>query len=187
MCRSRRISRTASMRICSPSGSSTYRSGCERRSTRGSLPSSSAANASAVPRLPTPAGPWKRYACAGPSVRAARRRRFASSCSGTLSKLVEHLLRDLARRARAVDRRDSLREIVGEPAVGRVDALAEALGLAFDPVALSADPPRRLVGVDEEQERPVREEPTHRVQVQLEHTLEAEVAGDPLVRERRVE
>jgi argininosuccinate lyase len=52
--------RTASIRIWSPKGSSTYRSGCVRRSTRGSPPSSSDANASAVARLPTPAGPLKR-------------------------------------------------------------------------------------------------------------------------------
>ena len=152
MCRSRRISRTASIRIWSPSGSSTYRSGCERRSTRGSPPSSSDANASAVARLPTPAGPWKRYACAGPSPSAARRSRFASSCSGTLSKLVEHLLRDLARRARAVDRRDPLGEDLGELAVGGVDPRAEVVVLALDPVALGADAPRRLGRVDEQQE-----------------------------------
>src|SRR5512144_2431772 len=150
MCRSRRSSRTASIRIWSPSGSSTYRSACERRSTRGSLPSSSAANASAVARLPTPAGPWKRYACASPSARAACRSRFASSCSGTLSKLVEHLLRDLARRARAVDGRDSLRKVLGQLPVGRVHTLPEAVRLALDPVAVLAHPPRRLLRVDEQ-------------------------------------
>src|SRR3954464_11258227 len=144
MCRSRRISRTASIRIWSPSGSSTYRSGCERRSTRASSERSADANASAVARLPTPAGPWKRYACAGPSERAARRSRFASSCSGTLSKLVEHLLGDLARWARAVDRLDSLGEDLGELAVGRVDPRAEVVVLTLDPVSLGADATRRL-------------------------------------------
>src|SRR5512146_3306516 len=187
MCRSRRSSRTASMRIWSPSGSSTYRSACERRSTRGSLPSSAAANASAVARLPTPAGPWKRYACAGPSPRAAASRRLASSCSGTLSKLVEHLLGDLARRAHAVDGRDPLREVLRQLSVGRVHALAEAAVLALDAVAVVADASRRLLRVDEQQEGAVREQAPHRLQVQLQHALEAEAAGDALVGEGRVE
>src|SRR5436190_16784245 len=187
MCRSRRSSRIASIRIWSPSGSSTYRSGCERRSTRASPPSSSDAKASAVARLPTPAGPWKRYACAGRSPRAARRSRFASSCSGTLSKLVEHLLGDLARRARAVDRLDSLRIALGQSAVSGVDVDAEVVVLALDPVAAGADTSRRLGGVDEQQERAVGQHPADRVQVQLEHLLEAEPAREPLVGERRVE
>src|SRR3954471_19011760 len=141
MCRSRRISRTASIRIWSPSGSSTYRSGWERRSTRASPPSSSDANATAVARLPTPAGPWKRYACAEPSLRAAASRRFASSCSGTLSKLVEHLLGDLAWRPLAVDGRDPLREGLRELPVGGVDAGPEVVVLALDTVACVTDAP----------------------------------------------
>src|SRR3954466_8157505 len=187
MCRSRRISRTASIRIWSPSGSSTYRSGCERRSTRGSPPSSSDANASAVARLPTPAGPWKRYACAGPSASAARRSRFASSCSGTLSKLVEHLLGDLARRARAVDRLDSFREDLRELAVGGVDTGAEVVVLALDAVAVGADATSRLGRVDQQQEGAVGQNAPNRLQVQLEHAVEPEPARDPLVGERRVE
>src|SRR6185312_3854154 len=187
MCRSRRISRTASMRIWSPSGSSTYRSGCERRPTRGSLSSSSEANATAAARLPTPAGPWKRYACAGPSFRAARRSRFASSCSGTLSKLVEHLLGDLARRARAVDRVDPLREDLRQLAVGSVDACAEVVVLTLDPVGRAADALGRFGRADEQQVRPVREQPAHGVQIQLEHSVEAEAARDALVGEGRVE
>ena len=39
-------------------------------------------------RLPTPCGPWKRYACAGPSSSAASSSRFASCCSGTRSNLL---------------------------------------------------------------------------------------------------
>ena len=46
-------------------------------------------------RLPTPGGPWKRYACAGPSASAASSSRFASACSGKPWKRVTHLLRDL--------------------------------------------------------------------------------------------
>src|SRR4051794_22979386 len=164
MCRSRRISRTASIRIWSPSGSSTYRSGWERRSTRASPPSSSAANASAVARLPTPAGPWKRYACAGPSPSAARSSRFASSCSRTLSKLMQHPLRDLARRARAVDHRDPLGKDVGELPVGGVDPGAELVVLALDPVALPADALGRLGRVDEQQEGAIGQDAADGVQ-----------------------
>ena len=54
-------------------------------------------------RLPTPDGPWKRYACAGPRRRAAARsRRFASACSGMLSKTFTDLLCDHLGRAVAV-------------------------------------------------------------------------------------
>src|SRR5215210_810271 len=184
MCRSRRISRTASIRIWSPNGSSTYTSGCERRSTRASPPSSSEAKTTAVARFPTPAGPWKRYACAGPSVSAAPSRRLASTCSGMLPKLAKDLLRDLSWRPRAVDGRDPLGEVLGELAVGRVDAHPEIVVLALDPVAAVADAPGGLRRVDQQQEGAVGQEPAHRLQVQLEHALEPEAARDALVGER---
>ena len=38
----------------------------DRRGTRARVPSSARANVRATSRLPTPGGPWKRYACAGP-------------------------------------------------------------------------------------------------------------------------
>ena len=57
MWRSRRSSRTSSILIWSPCGSSTYRSGCARRETRSPSLSSSPANAIAARRFPTPAGP----------------------------------------------------------------------------------------------------------------------------------
>src|SRR4029077_12003047 len=145
------------------------------------------ANASAVARLPTPAGPWKRYACAGPSVRAACRSRFASSCSGTLSKLSEHLLGDLARRARAVDRLDSLRKDLGELAVGGVDAHSEVVVLALDAVAIGSDPARRLGRVDQQQEGAVGQHSEHGLEVQLEHSVEPGPAGGPLVGKGRAE
>src|SRR5215210_2073722 len=187
MCRSRRISRTASIRIRSPSGSSTYRSGCERRSTRGSPPSSSEANATAVARLPMPAGPWKRYACAGPSASAAASRRLASACSGMLSKLANDLLRDLPWRPCAVDGGDPLREELRELAVRRVDPRAEVVVLPLDPVAALADATRRLHRVDQEQKGPVGKQPADRLQVELEHALQAEAAREALVGERGVD
>src|SRR5439155_18692234 len=153
----------------------------------GSPPSSSDANASAVARLPTPAGPWNRYACAGPWPSAAARRPFASTCSGMLSKLIQDLARDLDRRPRAVDGYDSLRESLRELPVGRVDPRAEVLVLALDPVAVALQPLRRLGRVDLQQVRAVREDPADRMQVQLEHALEAQPARNALLGERGVE
>src|SRR4051794_39464575 len=187
MCRSRRISRTASIRICSPSGSSTYRSGCVRRTTRGSAWSSSDANASAARRFPTPAGPWKRYACAGPSLSAAARRPLASSCSGRLSNAVKDLAPDLVGGPGAVDGRDPLRERGRQLAVGRVDAPAEGVVLALDPVARLAEAARGLLRIDQQKVGAVGHETADRVLVELEHLLQAEASRDPLVRERRVE
>src|SRR5919201_281176 len=167
MCRSRRSSRIASIRIWSPSGSK--------------------AKASAVARFATPGGPWKRYACAGPWTSAAASRPLASACSGMLSKLIQDLARDLDGTAAAVDARDPLREGVRQLPVGVVDPRAEVRVLALDPVALAAHPAARLSRVDQEQVGAVGEHAADRVQVELEHALETEPARDPLVRERRVE
>src|SRR5919199_262612 len=120
MCRSRRRSRIASMRIWSPSGSNTYRSGWARLSTRSGEPSSSAANATAAARLPTPGGPCSRYACAGPSASAARSRRFASGCSGKLSNLSTDLHGEVAGRLRAVERDHPLGKHRGQLPIGPV-------------------------------------------------------------------
>src|SRR3954471_22572183 len=187
MCRSRRSSRIASIRIWSPRGSSTYRSGCERRSTRPASPSSAPAKALAARRLPTPAGPCRRYACAGPSRSAAPSRRFASACSGTAAKASMDLLGEVGRGLGAVERLDALREDAGELAVGAVDLLAEGAALALDPVTRRAGPRGRLVRIDEEQERAVGQEAADRVQVQLEHALDPEPAREALVGKRRVE
>ena len=79
----------------------------------------------AAARLPTPAGPWKRYACAGPSSSAARRSRLASACSGTFANVLHDLLRDVVDGTRAVDGDDPLREEAGELAVALVDEAQE--------------------------------------------------------------
>src|SRR5919198_532380 len=171
MCRSRRRSRIASM-----SGSRMYRSGWARRSTRSGEPSSSAANATAAARLPTPGGPWSRYACAGPSASAARSRRFASGCSGKVSNLSTDLHGEVAGRLRAVERDDPLREHRGQVPVGPVDGGAKVTALALDAVGVVARPPRGLGRVEEDQERAVGEEPARRLEVQLQHALDAEPA-----------
>src|SRR5947208_174989 len=175
MCRSRRISRTASIRICSPSGSSTYRSGCVRRPTRGSPPRSSEPNASASARFPTPAGPWKRYACAGPSASAAASRRFASACSGRLSKAVKDLAPDLVRWAAAVDGDDAVGKELRELAVGAVDARAEVVVLALDPVPARRHAAGGELRVYEEQVRAIREHCARRLQVELEDSPEPSI------------
>src|SRR3954468_5681214 len=101
-------------------------------------------------RLPTPGGPWKRYACAG-SASAAVSRRFASICSGTASfrrsdmrlEILGHRPGDLVHRPRAVDGHDALREALRQLGVRLVHAGAEVVALALDPVARRAKPPRR--------------------------------------------
>src|SRR5436190_15221810 len=169
MCRSRRSSRMSSIRIWSPTGSSTYTSGCARRSTRSAAPPpiSCAAKASAAARLPTPGGPWKRYACAGASASAARRRRFASACSGKLSKTSTDLLGDLVRGAAAVHGGDPVRKHLGERTVRLVDRSVERFALPLDAVGGRA-PPQSDLGIDEDEERAVREQAVGRGQVELE-------------------
>src|SRR5919199_3644657 len=186
MWRSRRSSRMSSIRIWSPTGSTTYRSGWARRVTRPASPISAPANASAAARFPTPGGPWKRYACAGPSETAARRSRFASGCSGKLSNASMDLAGELGGRLRSVDDDDPVRKHRGELTVCAVDGARKVVALALDPVGRATATPCNL-RVDEDEERRVRQEPTGRLQVQLEDPVDAEVARHPLVGKRRVD
>src|SRR5438105_455183 len=139
---------------------------------------SSAAKASAAVRLPTPAGPWKRYACAGRSAIAARSRRFASACSGKLSNASTDLLCDLVGRPLALDADDPVGKHRRKLAVRAIDRAMEVLALALDPVG-GARPDGRGRRVDEHEEGSVRKEPADRVPVQLEHFFDAEAARDP--------
>src|SRR5207244_8760393 len=179
--------RIASIRIWSPSGSSTYRSGCKPRSTRAVSPSSSAANAVAMVRFPTPGGPWKRYACASASSSAARSRRLASGCSETFSNASKDLLRDVCGRAASVDRLDPLRKRCRQQTISVGDLPPELLVFPLDPVAVPADPARGLVRVDLEQEGAVGQSLADCRQVQLEHALDTETPRDTLIGERGVE
>src|SRR5918994_4562796 len=187
MCRSRRRARIGSMRIWSPSGSNTYRSGCARRETRSASPRSSPANASAARRFPTPRGPWKRYACAGPSTSAARRSRFASSCSGKVSKLSTDLLGDIFGVLRPVDHDHPLREEAGELPVGAVDLREEAAALALDTVELVLPAGDRPFHREREKEGSIWEEPGRRQEVELEHALDPESSRQALIGQRGVE
>src|SRR5207244_309937 len=149
-------------------------------------PISSAANPSAAVRLATPPGPWKRYACAGSSAIATRSSRFASACSGKLSNASMDLLCDLLGRVATVDGHDAVGEHRRKLAVRAIDTAVEVPALAFDPVS-RARPRGGGCGVDEDEKRPVGEEPTHRVVVQLQNAVDPEPTGDSLVRERRVD
>src|SRR6187431_1670442 len=150
MCRSRCSVRTSPIRIWSPTGSSSYTSGCAWRSTRSGSPITSAASASAAARLPTPRGPWKRYACVWPSASDARRRRLASGCSGKVSKLSINESGERFRVLGAVDSEDTAREELRELAVGAIDLGDELVVLALDPVGALRVALAGLGGVDEQ-------------------------------------
>src|SRR3954471_25044056 len=183
MCRSRRSSRIASMRIISPSASSSYMSGWNSRV----VPRSSRANVRATSRLPTPGGPWKRYACAGPSRSAASSRRPASGCSEKRANVLTDLLCDLLGGAGALDGDDALRLPGSERAVGLVDALHEGDSFTFDPVVVVDRPRERLLRVEQHHERPVRQPPLGHEEAQVANLLAAEPATYSLIGDGRVE
>jgi UDP-glucose 4-epimerase len=79
-----------------------------------------------------------------------------------------------------------LRKHLGEGTVRLVDSAVELLPLAFDPVGRRAALERDL-GVDEDEERAVGQEPTRRDEVQPEHALDAQLTRDALVGEGRVD
>ena len=144
------------------------------------------ANAS---RLPTPAGPWKRYACAGPSASAAAKQPLRL---GLLRKGRERA-HGSSRRARwarcAVENDDALREerrrAVAVPA-GHDQAEARRPRARSD----RARPPMAGLAPRESTLRTnVRSgsRPPVTTLFSSEHALDAEPAGDPLVGERRVE
>src|SRR4029079_9063010 len=176
MCRSRRNSRMSSIRIWSPTGSLTYRSGCEPRSTRPRSPISSPANAIAVARLPTPGGPWKGSAWSGPaSASAQRSTRFASACSEMFSKMSTDLLVQFIRRPRAVEQDDAIRVLPRDYAVSVGYALPELRSFSLDAVWALSDAFSGRVWIDLEHEGDVRQEGARGDPVQLVDLLDAEI------------
>src|SRR5262249_37505179 len=141
----------------------------------------------AARRLPTPGGPWKRYACAGPSASAAASRRLASSCSGKVSKVIPDDSREVGGRARAVQLPDPLGEPRGQLLVGLGDRRLALDAVAFDAVGVGARAPRGLLRVERDEEGSVGEQAACRLEVEVEHVLDAEPARDALVGERRVD
>src|SRR4051812_16308350 len=109
---------------------------------------SARANTRATSLLPTPGGPWKRYACAGPSRSAASRRRPASGCSEKRANVLTNLLRNRVGGARAVDRDDPAGLRRGQRAIPRVDPLHELGPLALDPVMIAGRAAERLAGIE---------------------------------------
>ena len=63
----------------------------------------------------------------------------------------------------------------------------EAVILTFDPVALAAHARDGTVGPDLEQDRTIGHEPPDGCEVEVEHQLEPEPAGDSLVGDRRID
>src|SRR5262245_36577687 len=180
-------SRMTSIRIISPSASITRRSGCVPASTRRGSPSSAPASARAATRFPTPVGPWKRYACDGPSSSAAWSSRFASTCSGTSAKALTNLLGDLRNGTPAVDDEIAPGETLRERVVGIDDPRPELRPGPLDAVALAPHARQRRLDVDVEQDRAVGEQPADREQVQLQDGVRPEPAPRALVGDRGVE
>src|SRR5439155_24778092 len=109
-----------------------------------------------------------------------------SACSGKLSNASTDLLCDLVRLTVAVDRDDAVEEHRRKFAVGAIDGAVKVLPLAFDPVG---QPCACSSGcrIDEDEERPVGEQPADRVFVQLQNALDTESARDSLVGERGID
>src|SRR5690349_17655896 len=174
-----------SIRIMSPSGSTIRRSGCVRSLTRRASPSRAPANAKAASVFPTPAGPWKRKACASPPPSAAVSSRLASVCSGSAPNGPIDPLVDLrGERLGAgvpVDDDEAAGLTLGELAVGARRARVEVILLTLDAIALAAHSPDSVVGADLEQHGAVGHQPLDGGEVELEHPLEAEPACDALV------
>ena len=154
-CRSLRSSRIWSIRIASPSGSTTYRSGCCSVSTRcSSVPSTSAMKAWAASSLPEPRGPYSRYAWLG-SAAASASRRPASGCpNGSRTERRPDPVGDGRHVGVGVDGRDALRLVRRDGGEGRGHRRAEPVSLALDPVGLG-----RLPRGGDEDDRAVRQQP----------------------------
>src|SRR5436309_3725674 len=107
-------------------------SGCTARV----VPISARAKVRATSRLPTPGGPWNRYACAGPSRSAASSSRPASACSEKRTSVLTDLLRDIVGCPAAVDGDDALGLGLGEGPVSPIDPLHEIDSSPLDPVVV---------------------------------------------------
>src|SRR4029079_6324086 len=169
-----------SIRIIAPSASVTCRSGWVRPSTRRGAPRSAPASARAAGRFPTPAGPWEREACAGPSASAASSRRFASACSGMSANVVTDLRCDLGDASAAVDHDVALSEPCRQRQIRRRPAGPERRPGALDAIALVAHAGERGVDVDLDEERQIGKEAADGGQVEREHVLDPELAAGTL-------
>ena len=133
-------------------------------------------------------GPWSRYACAGPSASAAREQALRLlPAQASRSKLSTDEGRDLVGGTRPVDAR---RCAAGRPR--RARGRPGRRGRGSRPPRARSGPGRRRSaaarrGVDEQEEGGVGEQAADDGEVQLEHPVEPEPAGDALVGERRVD
>ena len=142
----------------------------------------------AAARLPTPGGPCRRYACAGPSASAAAGGASPRAAQERSAKAFTDPRRPARLRADPVERdgcaRGTARRARGRRRRPRVGSSAPSRSIR------SVAPARRRAdsaGSSEQQEGQVRQQARTALQVQLEHALDAEPARDALVGERRVE
>ena len=189
MCRSRRSSRISSIRIWSPSGSSTYRSGCVRAlDARGRR--RAARRRTRSPRAACRPRPGRGRGTRAPAPRRARPRGGAWPPPAQESSRSVHrdLLGDLARPAACRRRRDPLREQLGELAVGGVDAALELVASRSIRSPLGADAARAPRRVEQRAGTSGRAA-GRRVACRFSSSTRStpEPARDALVGERRVE
>src|SRR6266446_6998596 len=172
-------------------GTITCRSGC----CRDGLPSSSAANASAVDIRPAPAGPTKAYAWATRSLASARRSRstargWSRMRSSSTNEVLDdrpHLGRDDGGRARRVDQPHALGLGAADLEIALAHSPVEGERFALEVVEPpSADPPQSLSRIEVEEQREVGHDAAGRTNVQLADQVGIDAAAVPLIGDRRV-
>src|SRR6187399_2938943 len=109
----------------------------------------------------------------------------ASSCSSLQSSI--YLLGDELGARSSVDDDEPVGLALGELPVGAGRTRVKVVFLALDPVAVAAHATHGIVGADLEQDRAVGHQAPDGGEVELQHALETEAAGDALVGDRRVD
>src|ERR671913_2405387 len=209
----RAISLTCPMVVNAPWGTISVRSGCSPLSALSSAASSppatsAAPNLSATIRLPTPGGPWNRYACeTSPVSRARPRSRNAVSFPSTSSNLscqsaisltsilqvahpTHHSSGDTLRRERSVEDFDPLGLQTRQLLETLLHTPHEAGAYRLDPVWRDPEfpcPPLPLVLVEPQIESPVRHDGPDGISVQGTYRLDAEPSSEALVGEAGVQ
>src|SRR5215210_451378 len=210
----RTISLACPMVVNDPWGRISVRSGCRPRSALPSAatspPATSAApNLSATILLPTPGGPWNRYAWeTSPDSSARPRSRSAVSFPSTPSNLLRrssaicltsilqpaqpthHHPGEILGRERGVEDFDPLGLETHELLESLLDTPHESRSYGLDPVRRHPHfpgPPLSLILVEPQIECPVRHDGPHSVGVQSAYCLDPESSPEALVGETRVQ
>src|SRR5215210_1247852 len=209
----RTVSLTCAMVVNAPWGTISVRSGCSPLSALSSAASSppatsAAPNLSATIRLPTPGGPWNRYACeTSPVSRARPRSRSAVSFPNTPSNLsrrsaisltsilqvahpTHHSSGKVLRRERGIEDFDPLGLHTRQLLETLLHTPHEAGAYRLDPVWRHPEfpgPPFPLVPLEPQIESFVRHDGPDGVGVQGAYRLDAEPSTEALVGEARVQ